>query len=69
MEEIVKLAVAAGRTAAEQTQTDAIKATGQRLYALPILREKLKRGRERLPTMDGTARTALEASIAAQNRP
>ena len=65
VEEIVKLAVAAGRTAAERAPANAFKATEQRLYALPILREKLERDRERLPTLDGAARTTLETAIAA----
>ena len=65
MEEIVKLAVASGRVAAERTPMDALKATERRLYALPILREKLERDRERLPTLDGAARADLEATIAA----
>lgn len=65
VEEIVKLAVAAGRTAAERAPVDAFKAPERRLYALPILREKLERDRERLPTLDGAARANLEATIAA----
>ena len=65
VEEIVKLAVASGRMAAERTPEDAVKATERRLYALPILREKLERDRERLPTLDGAARTTLETAIAA----
>lgn len=65
VEEIVKLAVAAGRTAAERASADAFKATERRLYALPILREKLERDRERLSTLDDTARADLEATIAA----
>ena len=65
VEEIVKLAVAAGRSAAERAPMDAFKATERRLYALPILREKLERDRERLSTLDGTNRADLEADIAA----
>lgn len=59
------MAVAAGRMAAERTPADAFKATERRLYALPVLREKLAWDRERLPTLDGAARTDLEAAIAA----
>lgn len=65
VEEIVKLAVAAGRMASEQTQTDAYKATERRLYALPILREKLERDRARVVKLTATARTDLEAAITA----
>lgn len=65
VEEIVKLAVVAGRMAAERTPADAFKATERRLYALPSLREKLERDREWLPKLDGAARTALEAAITA----
>lgn len=65
VEEIVKLAVAAGRTAAERAPADAYKATERRLYALPILREKLERDRKRLPELNGIARANLEAGIAA----
>ena len=65
VEEIVKLAVTAGRIAAERAPANAFKATEQRLYALPILREKLERDRERLPTLGGVARADLEAAIAA----
>ena len=65
VEEIVKLAVAAGRTAAERTPANAFKATEQRLYALPILREKLARDRERLPMLGDVARADLEEVIAA----
>ena len=65
VDEIVKLAVAAGRRAAERTPADAFKATERRLYALPILREKLERDRERLEELTTAARTDLEAVIAA----
>lgn len=65
VDEIVKLAVAAGRRAAERTPADAFKATERRLYALPILREKLERDWERLEELTTAARTDLEAVIAA----
>lgn len=65
VEEIVKLAVAAGRMAAERTPADAFKATERRLYALLILREKLKRDRERVVELTATARADLEAAITA----
>lgn len=65
VEEIVKLAVTAGHMAAERTPADAFKATERRLYALPILREKLERDREWLPKLNGAARTDLEAAITA----
>lgn len=65
VDEIVKLAVAAGRRAAERTPADAFKATERRLYALPILREKLERDRERLEELTTAARAELEAVIAA----
>lgn len=64
VEKIIELAVAAGRMAAERTPVDAYKVTERRLYALPILREKLERDRERLPKLDGAARTALEMGMA-----
>ena len=65
VDEIVKLAVAAGRRAAERTPADAFKATERRLYALPILREKLERDRERMEELTTAARAELEAVIAA----
>lgn len=65
VEKIVEMAVMAGRMAAERAPADAFKATERRLYALPILREKLERDRERLPKLDGAARADLEAIIAA----
>lgn len=48
MEEIIKLAVEAGRISAERSARDAFKATERRLYALPVLRRKLEDDRERL---------------------
>lgn len=63
VEEIVKLAVAAGRRAAERMPADAFKATERRLYALPILREKQKCDRERLSQLPASARADLEAVI------
>lgn len=63
VEEIVKLAVTAGRMAAERTPADAFEATERRLYALPILREKLKRDRERVVELTAAARADLEAAI------
>lgn len=65
VEEIVKLAVAAGRRAAERTPTDAFKVTERRLYALPILREKQEHDRERLPQLSAAARSDLEAVMSA----
>lgn len=65
VEEIVRLAVAAGRTAAKRVPSDAFKATERRLYALPILREKLERDRERLSTLGDVTRANLEAAMAA----
>lgn len=65
IEKIIEIAVMAGRMAAQRAPTDAYKATEKRLYALPILREKLERDRERLPKLDGAARTDLETAIAA----
>lgn len=65
VEKIVEMAVMAGRMAAERAPVDAFKATERRLYALPILREKLERDRERLPKLDGAARADLEVIIAA----
>lgn len=41
-------AIEAGRKLSEQKPKDAFKATERRLYALPDLREKVKRDRERL---------------------
>lgn len=64
-EEIVKLAVAAGRMTAERTKEDAFKATEQRLYALSILREKLRWDRERVAELTAAARADLEAAITA----
>lgn len=65
IEKIVEMAVMAGRMAAQRAPADAYKATEKRLYALPILREKLERDRERLPKLDDAARTDLETAIAA----
>ncbi len=65
MEKIIEIAVMAGRMAAQRAPADAYKATEKRLYALPILREKLERDRERLPKLDGAARTDLETAISA----
>lgn len=64
IEEIIRLAVAAGRRAAERMPEDAFKATERRLYALPILREKQERDREWLPRLSGAARSNLEAVMA-----
>lgn len=65
IEKIVELAVAAGRMAAQRAPADAYKATERRLYALPILREKLERDRERLSKLDSAARADLKTVIAA----
>ena len=65
VEKIVEMAVMAGRMAAERAPADAYKATERRLYALPILREKQKWDRERLPKLEGAARADLEAAMAA----
>ena len=65
IEKMIEMAVMAGRMAAERAPADAYKATEKRLYALPILREKLERDRERLPKLDGAARVDLEMGIAA----
>lgn len=65
VEKVIEMAVAAGRMAAQRAPADAYKATERRLYALPILREKLERDRGRLPELDGAARADLEAVIAA----
>lgn len=64
VEKIVEMAVMAGRMAAERAPADAYKATERRLYALPILREKQKWDRERLPKLEGAARADLEAAMA-----
>lgn len=64
IEEIIRMAVAAGRRAAERMPADAFKATERRLYALPILREKQERDREWLPRLSGAARSNLEAVMA-----
>lgn len=65
VEKIVEMAVMAGRMAAERAPADAYKATERRLYALPILREKQKWDRERLPKLEGAARADLEVAMAA----
>lgn len=65
IEKIVELAVAAGRMAAQRAPADAYKATERRLYALPILREKLERDRERLSKLDSAAQADLKTVIAA----
>ncbi len=65
VEKIIEMAVAAGRMAAERAPADALKATERRLYALPILQEKLKRDRERLSGLDDADRADLETTIAA----
>ena len=48
VENLIKQAVEAGRLAAQRSPKDTFKATERRLYALPILREKLADDRERL---------------------
>lgn len=48
IENIIKMAVEAGRISAERSSKDAYKATERRLYALPILRRKLADDKERL---------------------
>lgn len=48
VENIIKMAVEAGRISAERTARDAFKATERRLYALPTLRQKLEDNQERL---------------------
>lgn len=48
VEEIIQLAVTAGRVAAEHTAKDTFKATERRLYAVPALRQKVEDDRERL---------------------
>lgn len=48
LEDIIKLAVEAGRISAERSAKDAYKATERRLYALPIIRRKLADDKERL---------------------
>lgn len=48
IENIIKLAVEAGRVSAERSSKDAYKATERRLYALPVLRRKLADDKERL---------------------
>ena len=48
LESIIRMAVEAGRLAADRTPKDAYKATERRLYALPVIREKLENDRERL---------------------
>lgn len=65
VEKIIEMAVAAGRMAAQRAPADAFMATEQRLCALPILRDKLGRDRERLPKLSDAARADLEAGIAA----
>lgn len=48
IEEIIRTAVEAGRLSAERSAKDAFKATERRLYAVPVLRQKLMDDRERL---------------------
>lgn len=48
IENIIKKAVEAGRISAERTAKDAFKATERRLYALPVIRERLADNREKL---------------------
>ncbi len=48
IEEIIQKAVEAGRIQAERTARDAFKATEKRLYALPILKQKIADDKERL---------------------
>lgn len=47
-EDIIRRAVEAGRISAERTARDAFKATEKRLYALPVLRLKIRDDKERL---------------------
>lgn len=44
----VEMAVEAGRISAERSAKDAYKATERRLYALPVLKQKLSEDKERL---------------------
>ena len=48
VENIIKRAVEAGRISAERSARDAFKATEKRLYALPVLRVKIRDDKERL---------------------
>lgn len=48
----VERAVEAGRISAERSAKDAFKATERRLYALPILRQRLEDNRERLAELE-----------------
>ena len=46
--DIIRQAVEAGRIAAERSPKDAYKATERRLYALPVLRQRIKENLEQL---------------------
>lgn len=46
--DIIQKAVEAGRIAGERSTKDAYKATERRLYALPVLRQRIEESRERL---------------------
>lgn len=48
VENIIARAVQAGKMSAERTAKDAFKATERRLYALPVLRQKIEDDRERM---------------------
>jgi DNA-directed RNA polymerase specialized sigma24 family protein len=65
VEEIVKLAVAAGRMAAEREPKDAYEATERRLYALPVLREKQAHDRELVLQAGAAGEIALKSVMAA----
>ena len=57
VENIIKRAVEAGRISAERSARDAFKATEKRLYALPVLRVKIRDDKERLAkVLPGSAR-------------
>lgn len=63
IESIILRAVEAGRIAAERTSRDAFSATERRLYALPILREKITDDMERLSEMEQYGLRGKDKSI------
>lgn len=63
VEAIILRAVEAGRVAAERSSRDAYSATEKRLYALPVLREKITDDLERLEEMEQYGPRGKDKSI------
>lgn len=68
IEDIIKTVLEAGKAAAQSEAKDAYKTTERRLYALPILREKVKEDKERLTDIDTFGIPQRSKSIVRFNR-